>query len=289
MPDASAVALRGVRKRFSRVGRWVLNGVDLTAGAGTVNVIAGNNGSGKSTLLRIVAGAAGPTEGQVERPPRSVAYVPEELPARLRMDADTYIGHLGRLRGLDRAVVAERSRSLFDRLGLDPGPHVPIGDLSKGNSQKVALTQAFLAPTQLLVLDEPYSGLDEEAGKELVGLLEEARGAGSTIVLSTHDPAVLAAADAAYFLVDGQLRPAPSWPELSAVERPRTVIRLVLTAVDDRASPQELASMPGVAAADYDLPGGQLVVRTEDADSLLYRALASGWSFQRGHPEDGQS
>jgi ABC-type multidrug transport system ATPase subunit len=150
-----SVRLEGVRKRFGRAEPWVLDGIDATFAAGAVTLVVGGNGSGKSTLLRTVVGASAPTRGRVLRPAGPAAYVPERLPAELRMTARQYVRHMGRLRGLPAPAVTARAEELFERLGLRPGPDVPVGELSKGNSQKVALTQALLAPTALLVLDEP--------------------------------------------------------------------------------------------------------------------------------------
>lgn len=277
--DIGRVELRGVHKRFSRSAAWVLDGVDLTAAAGTQSVVVGGNGSGKSTLLRIVAGASRPTRGRILRP-RPVAYVPERLPVHLRMDARRYIAHMGRLRGLDVRTGETRAQELFERLALRPGPDVPVGELSKGNSQKVALAQAFLAPVRLLVLDEPFSGLDPQADAELADLIGTARSGGATVLLSAHDTGLLPDADATHLLVDGRLGPvtAPS-------ERARPGMRLVLVAIDDGVSHLELARTPGVYAADYDWSHRRLVVLTDDADTVLARALGSGWSFLHGQPE----
>ncbi len=126
--------MSGVRKRFPGSGRWVLDGVDLAAGPGTITVITGGNGSGKSTLLRIAAGATLATRGRVRRPAGPAAYVPERLPGRLRMTADQYLAHMGRIRGLAQAAAAGRARALLARLALAPGPGVPIRTLSRGNA-----------------------------------------------------------------------------------------------------------------------------------------------------------
>jgi ABC-type cobalamin/Fe3+-siderophores transport system ATPase subunit len=90
--------VHGVWKRYSRSRPWVLRGVDLTVDAGTVHVVGGGNGSGKSTLLRVAAGASVPSRRTVRRP-ASVAYVPERLPADLRLTARHHLAHMARLRG----------------------------------------------------------------------------------------------------------------------------------------------------------------------------------------------
>lgn len=182
-----AAVLDGMTKRYSPRGRPVLGGIDLTVEAGTTALVTGANGSGKSTLLRILAGASVPTTGFSELPlPGRTAFVPEQVPSALRMTVAGYLSHMGRLRRMPDGVTRRRAGELLERLGLSPGPDAPIASLSKGNAQKVTLAQALLAPVELLVLDEPFGSLDEEANLELVGLLAEACGAGTAVVVSSH-------------------------------------------------------------------------------------------------------
>jgi ABC-type Mn2+/Zn2+ transport system ATPase subunit len=276
----TGLVLSGVGKRYGG-GHWVLAGVDLRADPGGLVVVAGGNGSGKSTLLRIAAGASTPTVGRVGRPRGSVGYVPERLPAELRLTAEGYVLALAGVRGLDRSSARARAGELFERLALWPGPGVPIGALSKGNRQKVALAQAFLVHTRLLVLDEPASGLDRPAAAELAALVDEARRAGTAVLRSAHGPEAVVGADAAWQLAGGRLHPVPAGTGMDRLTR------LVLVAADARAAPAELARTPGVVTADYDPVRRQLLVRTGDPDTLLHRALGSGWSFRHGRPEGG--
>lgn len=259
----SGVRLLGVRKRFARTGPWVLDGIDAELDAGAVTLVVGRNGSGKSTLLRTVAGASAPSAGRVARPPGPVGYVPERLPAEIRMTARQYVRHMGRLRGLPGTVVASRSAELFERLGLEPGPEWSVGELSKGNSQKVALTQALLGPTRVLVLDEPYAGLDPAAEHALTGLVLAARDDGTAVVLSGHSPEVFPAADAVLELAGGRLGPPIA---------PRT--RLVLRRVSASALPP--------ADGTWDEGRQLLVVVTAAPDAVLRAALTGGWSFVEG-------
>ena len=165
-----ATVASGLSKRYSRRQPWVLDHLDLRFEPGTLTVVVGANGCGKSTLLRVLAGVSRPTEGLITQRPRQVGYVPERLPARLQMTGHEYLAHMGRLRSLDISYAARRSEDLAARLSLNPSLDVRVRSLSKGNSQKVALAQAFLAPVGLLLLDEPWSGLDPSASE---GLREE--------------------------------------------------------------------------------------------------------------------
>ena len=282
MAEARGVQAVAVWKRFSRSGRWVLNGIDASLAPGAVTCVVGGNGSGKSTFLRTVAGASRPTRGRMVRPAGPIGYVPERLPTGIRMDARQYVGHMGRLRGMPAHAVAARAEELFERLALRPGPTVPVGELSKGNSQKVALVQALLEPTRLLVLDEPYSGLDPAAEQALTELVRDARAAGTTVVLSAHDPAVFPAADALFQVVDGRLTAIGPPP---AAGPPTKRTRLMLRRRDPRAAPAALAGLPGVEQPGWDEYHGLLTLRTADPDAVLSRAIAAGWSFVEGAPE----
>lgn len=258
----SAVTADAVRKRFSRRGRWVLDRVDLVLRPGTTTLVVGGNGSGKSTLLRILAGASEPTAGLVAGRPRAVGYVPERLPAQIRMTARQYVGHLARIRGMG-ADAAPRADELFGRLGLSPGPDIPITALSKGNRQKVSLAQAFVAPVGLLVLDEPFSGLDEPAAEALGELVAES---GAAVVVSAHSPDGLDA-DSTYRLTGGRLA--------AHSRRPAQAMRVTLRLL--RPDAVSLDGLAGVIRLDAD--GGQVTVVTDDADALLRDALSGGWSL----------
>ncbi|CAM3437616.1 ATP-binding cassette domain-containing protein [Kibdelosporangium persicum] len=252
--------VQGVRKRYTRTSPWVLDGVELTVEPGVVTVIVAGNGIGKSTLLRIVAGASLPTSGRVTGRPGTVGYVPERAPAAIRMTARQYLGHVGRMRGMSPAQTRKRTDELAERLRLVPGPDVPIAALSKGNGQKVAVMQAFLRPPELLVVDEPATGLDAPARAELAALMSEAEQDGGRILLSAHESAV--PNGRLYRLVDGRLVP----ESLRGMRISLRPTRPGLSASHLRA--EVLLEEPG-----------RVVVRTDDADKLLLNALSDGWSL----------
>jgi ABC-2 type transport system ATP-binding protein len=263
------VIVDAVRKRFSRRGPWVLDGVTLTLDPGTITVVAAGNGVGKSTLLRIVAGAALPTLGRVLHRPADVGYIPERAPVRIRMTARQYLAHLGRLRGLPPSAVATRIAELSDRLGLAPGPDVQISALSKGNSRKVAAMQALLHPCGLLVVDEPYAGLDAPASAELATLLTEAAEAGAAVLVSAHEHTP---GDHVFMLRAGRLHPR------GPGDAP--IMRITLMPLTGHADVTDLVSF----AVTHTTEDGRLTLHTTEADRLLTHALANGWSLLEAGP-----
>jgi len=228
----------------------VLRDLDLALAPGTVTEVVGGNGSGKSTLVRIVAGLTRPTRGRVGSRPPTVAYAPERLPARVRLTARAYVGHMARLRGLGPG----RYEALLERLALVPGVDAAVGTLSKGNSQKVALAQALAPPVDLVLLDEPGSGLDASARATLCQVVLERRDAGAAILLTTHRALDGLVPDAMFELAGGALVPRP---------------------------PAAVAAGPTVRIELLDRRDGRrrvLDVPPERSDEVLAGALAEGWS-----------
>jgi ABC-2 type transport system ATP-binding protein len=270
--------LESVYKRFARHAPWVLNGVDLVLEPGTGAFVTGTNGSGKSTLLRIVAGLSRPTRGTAKRAP-TASYLPERQPESLRMTGSTYLGHFGAIRGLGPVATRSRINDLLGRLGIEPGPDVPIEELSKGNRQKVLVAQALLCPVQLIVLDEPFSGLDGPAQVALNELLAEARDDGSAILVSGHDGRASLDTYRTYEMVDG-----------AAVERadrqpPPPSARMAVTlACREGLDRQTLVSVPGVVFESTSHgtheDGHPIVAYVERAatDRFLVEAISAGWS-----------
>ncbi|MFD8492461.1 ATP-binding cassette domain-containing protein [Amycolatopsis sp. NPDC059657] len=241
------IRLLGVGKSYVR-GRPVLDGVDLEIGRGRIVGIRGSNGSGKSTLLRIMAGVSRPSTGTIEGRP-VVGYLPDRFPAAQRMSARAYLRHMGRIRGItDLSLVDE----LLDRLALVGGKSTQLRQLSKGNAQKVGLVQAILAQPDLLILDEPWSGLDVEAHTVLGEIVEETKARGASVVFTDHRPDVVHEhADDVHLIIDGKL---------TTETRRQASVRIVLSG-----------------------PNGERVEKVVDApssDAVLLAALNDGWSVQ---------
>jgi ABC-2 type transport system ATP-binding protein len=218
---SSVLSLRAVTKRYRRRGPWVLSGADLSLEKGSLTSIVGANGSGKSTVLRIAAGVTSPSDGRAVVP-RRVGYVPERQAGRCKFSGAEYVTHMGRIRGLDTDGATKAGTELLMRLGLRPGPDVSWNELSKGNRQKVVVAQAFLGRLDAVVLDEPYSGLDETARAVLTQLITEVRTQGTPVLLSSHDfPAGMSQS---YCIVGGHLEErAPTPPPATKAQPMRRV------------------------------------------------------------------
>jgi ABC-2 type transport system ATP-binding protein len=273
------VRLESVGVRYGRRGAWVLDAVTLDLEPGTVTAVTGGNGSGKSTLLKVASGLVRPTRGTVRRRPARVGYVPERLPSHARLSARSYLLHMGRVQGLTTATARTRATEILGRLGLEGDPGAPISTLSKGNAQKVALAQALLAGPGLLVLDEPWSGLDTRAHDALAACLDEQRAAGVIVLLTEHRPETVArTADTTHHLRGGRLT-AGTRPVCGTTAHMLVALRLAGPARHDPAAEaRAVAVLPGVVTAGHDADGVRLRVAAGHCDDLLREALRRGHS-----------
>ena len=188
-----------------------LRGVDLRVEPGRLTVVAGPNGAGKSTLVEVLAGVRPPTSGRVETGSASVAFVPQraDVPARLpitvrevaTMGAWGEVGPWGRLGGGAR----QRVDDALERMGLTALARRPFATLSGGERQRAMLAQGLTRSADLLLLDEPTTGLDTLSAAHITeAVLQEAR-RGVAVVCVSHDPLVLGLAHRVVRMEDGRV------------------------------------------------------------------------------------
>ena len=182
------LTVRGVEKRFGAVA--ALRGVDLELPRGGALAILGPNGAGKTTLLRIMAGLSHPTAGTLElagqKTPRAgVGYLGHATLLYPELTARENLIFAGRLHRVARP--SERADVLLGEEGLAEVAHRRAGTFSRGMSQRLSIARARVHDPALLLLDEPYTGLDRRAADRLTGHLSRLRDAGHGLVLVTHD------------------------------------------------------------------------------------------------------
>ncbi|MBB6098181.1 heme exporter protein A [Deinobacterium chartae] len=212
-----AVQLAGVVRRFGH--SYVLRGVNLDLELGSALVIYGANGAGKTTLLRVIAGSLSPTRGEG----RVFGYDLHDRPAvRAHVHLMTHEQGLYSeltvrenlefslaMHGLTRSTSGERLRTALARVGLERAAEKPVRELSAGMRKRAALARMSLLPSPLVLIDEPFANLDA-AGRELaLALLLEAREAGRTLMIASHEPELSERiATRSVVLEDGLLREA---------------------------------------------------------------------------------
>jgi NitT/TauT family transport system ATP-binding protein len=192
--SAAIVAARGLRHAFAELE--VLDGIDLRAGAGEVVGVVGPSGCGKSTLLELVAGLREPTGGEIAvegereagRRLARCAYMPQRDLLLPWLRAIDNAGLALRNRGLGRRAARSAAAPLFAEFGLGGFEHARPHELSGGMRQRVAFLRTLLAGKPVLLLDEPFAGLDAITRAEMQEWLAAAlRDGGRTVVLVTHD------------------------------------------------------------------------------------------------------
>jgi ABC-2 type transport system ATP-binding protein len=194
MPRMPAVEITDVTKTFRDV--TAVDRLSLTVEEGSVHGFIGPNGSGKTTTMRMVANILHPDSGTIRvfGQPRTgtrssaIGYLPEERGLYRKMRVRSLLEFHGELRG-GRNVTPEVD-SWLARLGLAPFAEQKLETLSKGMSQKVQFIACVVPEPKLLILDEPFTGLDPVSADSLRAAILEIRRRGSTVILSTHDMAV---------------------------------------------------------------------------------------------------
>jgi ABC-2 type transport system ATP-binding protein len=189
---AIAAEARDLTKDFD--GKRAVDGVSLTVPEGSITGILGPNGAGKTTTIRMMLGIIDPTSGSRsllghERPlevAREVGYLPEERGLYPAMPAAEAIAFMGALRGLPIGEGRRRAYDLLDASGHQDWARRPIRTLSKGMAQTVQLLGTIVHRPRLIVLDEPFSGLDAINQQKLEQLIRDQSAAGVTVIFSTH-------------------------------------------------------------------------------------------------------
>jgi ABC-2 type transport system ATP-binding protein len=191
----TAIRLSGVSKKFNGVP--AVDGLTLDIPTGSIYGFIGPNGSGKTTTLRMIMHLLLPDEGQIEvlgsaqtvAARDRVSYLPEERGLYKKMAVRRLLRYYGRLKGRSLAELDPAIDDWLARLGMDGWGERKIDTLSKGMTQKVQFVAAVVSKPDLLILDEPFSGLDPVNAEALKDSVLEMRRRGATVVFSTHDMA----------------------------------------------------------------------------------------------------
>jgi ABC-2 type transport system ATP-binding protein len=188
--------LKGVTKKF--LGITAVDNVTFTARAGEITGYLGPNGSGKSTTLKMITALIEPSDGAIlfDGQPiqrdliaykQRMGYVPEEPHLYAHLSGLEYLIMVGQLRNLPERQTADRIDGLLRLFALHGDRHSPISAYSKGMRQKILLSAALLHNPDLILLDEPFSGLDVGTGLVLRSLIQELAARGKVVLFSSHD------------------------------------------------------------------------------------------------------
>lgn len=193
MPSTAAIAVNGVSKRFGE--HQAVNQVSIEVPEGSIYGFIGPNGSGKTTTIRMIMNIIVPDSGHIHvlgKPSAAdvrddVGYLPEERGLYKKMPVNRVLRYYGQLKGKPVSEIDAQIKDWLGRLQLTEWADKKVEQLSKGMAQKVQFIAAVISRPRLLILDEPFSGLDPVNAEALKDAVLEMRRRGTTIVFSTHD------------------------------------------------------------------------------------------------------
>jgi ABC-2 type transport system ATP-binding protein len=191
--NTTAVSLRGVTKTYG--DHRAVNGVDLSVPKGSIYGFIGPNGSGKTTTIRMILNIIQADQGEIEVLGETerraandrIGYLPEERGLYRKMSVLRVLKYFGSIRGLSQGEARRRAEGWLEKMGLGDWSGKKVETLSKGMAQKVQFISAVIAKPELLILDEPFSGLDPVNLEVIRKAVLELNMEGTTVIFSTHD------------------------------------------------------------------------------------------------------
>ena len=279
MPAAPAVRFERVTKRFGDF--TAVDALEFEVPAGSIFGILGPNGAGKTTSIRMLMNIFGPDEGRVEMFGQTmnealkarIGYLPEERGLYKKMRMRELLRFFGRIKGRDDAFLAPRIERWVERMGLTGWIDRRVEELSKGMSQKVQFLITVLHEPDLVVLDEPFAGLDPVNRDFLRDVVLELRRENTTVVFSTHVmEQAEALCDRIVLIHRGKLRLSGTVEDVRRREgHEAAFVRL------EGATPGAYEGLPGVAAVSDGGNDAELTLSPgADANALLSALMARG-------------
>ncbi|MBY6064010.1 ABC transporter ATP-binding protein [Pseudidiomarina sediminum] len=265
------VEAKAVSKEYATVR--AVDNVSLSANRGEILALLGPNGAGKSSLVRMLVGLTQPDHGTiVYRTDRdgeaqhlatsAFGYLPEDRGLYLDRTLLDNLNYIARLRGLDKATAKQNIELWLARFDLTERATEPMRQLSKGNQQKVQLIATLLHNPKLVILDEPFSGLDPVNQEFVLRVLEELRSAGNTVILSAHQMALVERmADKLVLMNKGQVIAQGS---LAEVRQQLQTEQSLTVAFTSEVSTSQLEALPEVHRAQAASDGHQYLLHCDD-------------------------
>jgi ABC-2 type transport system ATP-binding protein len=254
------IALESVSKRYG--AKIIIHDISFSVGKGEIVGFLGPNGAGKTTTMRMIAGYTTPTSGRVmvagfdmltqnEEAARRIGYLPEHPPLYDVMEVSAYLRFVARVKGVPKRSMAADLERVITACRLEAVVTREIYKLSKGYRQRVGVAQAILHQPELLILDEPTTGLDPTQIAEIRALIRELAES-ATVVLSTHIlPEVEMTCDRVLVIMGGELRTDANLAELRASNAAVVAIK-----EDTKGVREELEKLAGVKQVEeLDLDG----------------------------------
>lgn len=273
----SVLEIQNVTKSYG--DRVVLNNVNFTVGHSRMTGFVGGNGAGKTTTMRIILGVLAPDAGSVSldgtrltpADRRRFGYMPEERGLYPKMKVQEQLVYLARLHGFTTKAANRNAAALLEQLGLGERSKDTVESLSLGNQQRAQIAAALVHEPEILVLDEPFSGLDPMAVDVVLSVLQSHAASGAPVLFSSHQLDIVERlCDDLVIIADGAIRATGS---VEGLRRQHGGSRFELSLNGDAGWVREVA---GVSVIDFD--GGYALFEADEAAraTVLTRAVQSG-------------
>lgn len=268
----SILQLREVTKRIGN--KIILNNINLTLYKGEVVTFIGDNGMGKSTLLKTIAGLVRLTNGQriVPEEKLSISYVPEHFP-KLNFTVNEYLNHMANMFGDSSEDIRANINKLYDKFNINQMVNTKIENLSKGSMQKIAIIQALIRKSNLIIMDEPLSGQDKKSQGIFIELVNELKNNGVTIVMACHEEYLInTLSDRVIKVENGEIQ------EYSIDKFNIEAIMLLQLENINNCNTEFFKSIKGITNIKEEKKIINLRVKKSECDSVIFQALKNNMS-----------
>jgi ABC-2 type transport system ATP-binding protein len=268
--------------------RQVLHDVSFTVQPGRMTGFVGGNGAGKTTTMRIILGVLSADGGTVTKDGKALTasdrhrfgYMPEERGLYPKMKVEEQLVYLARLHGFSSSRATQNTRELLESLGLEERANDTLESLSLGNQQRAQIAAALVHQPDVLVLDEPFSGLDPLAVDVVVGVLKERADAGVPVLFSSHQLDIVERlCDDLVIIANGEIRASGS---RDALREKYATRRFELQAGTDIGW---IRSLPGVEVIEFDGGYALFDADTDETAQLVLRRAVEAGAVTTFHPQ----
>ena len=268
--------------------RQVLHDVSFTVQPGRMTGFVGGNGAGKTTTMRIILGVLSADGGTVTKDGTALTaadrhrfgYMPEERGLYPKMKVEEQLVYLARLHGFSSSRATQNTRELLESLGLEERANDTLESLSLGNQQRAQIAAALVHQPDLLVLDEPFSGLDPLAVDVVVGVLKERADAGVPVLFSSHQLDIVERlCDDLVIIANGEIRASGS---REALREKHATRRFELQAGTDIGW---IRGLPGVEVVEFDGGYALFDADTDETAQLVLRRAVEAGAVTTFHPQ----
>ncbi|MGM0526210.1 MAG: ABC transporter ATP-binding protein [Pseudomonadota bacterium] len=229
------ITIDKVSKRYKTV--TAVDAISLHVSSGQIHALLGPNGAGKSSLVRMLVGLTSPDSGtisisdgqgaEIQLRPEHFAYLPEDRGLYQDRSVNDNLVYIAKLRGLDKSVYGPRIEHWLKYFELTDRQQEPMRQLSKGNQQKVQLISTLLLDPSLVILDEPFSGLDPVNQEHVLNVLRDLKKQGKTVLLSAHQMALVERlADKMLLMSEGRALAQGTLDEIRNTLQPKRLYRV---------------------------------------------------------------